>query len=214
MKNVLIEPLGERAFILRNLGDAPAYAVAAALMADPRIEEAAPAYDSVGVFVGEGFEPAWLREAVESLTLGEIPSPKAHIIPVCYEMGPDLDDVAHRLTLRKSEVVRHHTQTEYTCFALGFSPGFPFLVYLSHAITGLPRRPSPRTKVPPGSVGITGRQTAVYPSATPGGWNLIGRTPLTLVDLEDAYFPIAAGDRVKFEAISSDEFNRLEGQRL
>jgi inhibitor of KinA len=76
------------------------------------------------------------------------------------------------------------------------------------------RLSSPRTAVPAGSVAIAGRQTAVYPSASPGGWNLIGRTPLTLVDVEDDFFPIAAGDRVQFCRIDESEFSRLEGVRL
>lgn len=214
LKDVLIEPLGERAFILRNLGDSPAHAVATALMADAQILEAAPAYDTVGVFVGEDFEFWHLRELLDGLEITNVPEPKLHVIPVCYDYGPDLAEVAHRLSLKVSEVVRHHTKTEYTCFALGFSPGFPFLGYLSEAITGLPRRSSPRPKVEPGSVGITGRQTGIYPSATPGGWNLIGRTPLTLVDLEDRYFPISAGDRVRFEQITAEEFERRAGDRL
>lgn len=214
MKDVQIEPLGERAFVLRNLGAAPAHAVAAALMRDGRIEEAAPAYDTVGVFVDGEFEVHELRELLAGLEIEDAAEPKLHVIPVCYEMGPDMAEVSERLSLKSSEVVRHHTGIDYTCFAIGFSPGFPFLGYLDGAITGLPRRGSPSPSVPAGSVGITGRQTGIYPSATPGGWNLIGRTPLTLVDLEDGNFPIAAGDRVRFEAISAAEFERREGERL
>lgn len=214
MKGVGIEPLGERAYLLRNLGDAPAFAVAAALMKDPRIEEAAPAYDTVGVFVGPEFESSWLRSILDSLDLEEVPPPKHHEVPVCYELGPDFEEVCGRLSLKSSEVIRHHCAPEYTCFAIGFAPGFPFLGFLSDALSGLPRRASPRTRVPPGAVGITGRQTGIYPGASPGGWNLIGLTPLTIVDVNAGYFPISAGDRVRFIPITSAEYDEREGSRL
>lgn len=214
MKNVQIEPLGEAAFILRHLEDVPAWAVAQALARDPRIEEAAPAYDTVGVYVRPGLKAATLKEILESLEIADVSEPKTHIVPVCYELGLDFAEVQSRLSLRPSEVIRHHLAPIYTCFAVGFAPGFPFLGYLDDALAGLPRRSSPRPHVPPGSVGITGRQTGIYPSSTPGGWNLIGRTPLILADLEDAYFPIAAGDQIQFESISASEFEALEGKRL
>ena len=78
----------------------------------------------------------------------------------------------------------------------------------------MPRLPTPRMRVEPGSVGLTGRQTGIYPLERPGGWNLIGRTPLELVDVEDGYFPLRPGDRVQFVAIDSVEFSKLRGQRL
>lgn len=209
-----MEPLGERAYLVRRLGAVPAHAVAAAIMATGRVEEATPAYDTVGVYVGKDFDSGTLRQILEEMEFGDVPEPKRHHIPVCYELGADFEDVCRQLSLRASEVIRHHSTPDYTCFAIGFSPGFPFLGYLSDALSGLPRRASPRTHVPPGSVGITGRQTGVYPGPSPGGWNLIGRTPLTLVDLDDAYFPISAGDWVKFEPISAAKFDELEGQRL
>ena len=104
--------------------------------------------------------------------------------------------------------------TEYTVYAIGFCPGFPYLGYLPAPLCGVPRLASPRLRVEPGSVGLTGRQTGIYTEARPGGWNLIGRTPLVLVDVADGYFPLRTGDRVRFEPIDRADFVRLEGRRL
>ena len=139
---------------------------------------------------------------------------KTHVIPVCYSLGEDLAEVADSLGLSSEGVIQHHTSAEYRCYAVGFCPGFAYLGWLPPEIAGVPRRDQPRVRVEPGSVGITGRQTGVYPLVRPGGWALIGRTPLTLVDESDDYFPIKAGDLVRFEAIDAEEFERLKNERL
>ena len=110
--------------------------------------------------------------------------------------------------------MRLHAATEYTVYAVGFSPGFPYLGYLPDRLCGVPRLEAPRVRVEAGSVGLTGRQTGVYPEARPGGWNLIGLTPLQLVDVADDYFPLRTGDRVRFEPIGAAEYRRLLGKRL
>ena len=117
-----------------------------------------------------------------------------------------------RLTV--DEVVSLHSQSTYVCHAIGFAPGFPFLGYLPEALQGIPRRESPRPRVPAGSVGITGKQTGVYPAQSPGGWAIIGTTPLSLADLDDAYFPISTGDRIRFVPIGEAEFEARRGERL
>jgi inhibitor of KinA len=139
---------------------------------------------------------------------------KLHRIPCCYELQLDLDRVARHTGLAPDEVVRRHAAAEYTVYAIGFCPGFPYLGYLPPELSGVPRLPSPRLRVEAGSVGLTGRQTGIYTEARPGGWNLIGRTPLQLVDVADGYFPLRTGDRVRFERIDEAEFHRLQGQRL
>lgn len=111
-------------------------------------------------------------------------------------------------------LIEIHSSRTYRCYAIGFCPGFPYLGYLDDRIARLPRRSSPRIRVEPGSVAITGRQTGIYPLERPGGWWLIGQTPLTLVDEESGYFPIESGDEVRFSAIGVDEFARLRGARL
>lgn len=143
-----------------------------------------------------------------------VAAPKYHEIPCCYEIGKDLAHVAAVTGMSPADVVRLHSSVEYTVYAIGFCPGFGFLGYLPPQLSGVPRRPSPRLCVEPGSVGMTGRQTGVYPLPRPGGWNLIGRTPLTLVDVADNFFPLAVGDRVQFRAIDGAEFERRQGERL
>ena len=112
------------------------------------------------------------------------------------------------------EVIRLHAETIYTVYAIGFCPGFPYLGYLPPALCGVPRLETPRLRVEAGSVGLTGRQTGIYTEERPGGWNLIGRTPLELVNVREGYFPLRTGDRVQFERIDEGEFGRRRGQRL
>ena len=122
--------------------------------------------------------------------------------------------IAEHTGLTTEEVIRLHTGQDYTVYAIGFCPGFPYLGYLPKPLCGVPRLPSPRLRVEPGSVGLTGRQTGIYPLERPGGWNLLGRTPLQLVDVENGYFPIRAGDLVTFQRIDEAEFKELQGHRL
>ena len=143
-----------------------------------------------------------------------LPEVRLHRIPCCYEFQLDLARVAEHTHLPIDEIIRLHSEAEYTVYAIGFCPGFPYLGYLPPALCGVPRLPTPRLRVEPGSVGLTGRQTGIYPEARPGGWNLIGRTPLTLVNVAAGYFPLRTGDRVRFEPIGEAEFRRLAGRRL
>jgi inhibitor of KinA len=129
-------------------------------------------------------------------------------IPVCYggEFGPDLPEVARHCGLEPEAVVKAHQAAEYLVQAIGFVPGFPYLGGLPAKLR-VPRRPTPRTTVPAGSVGIGGAQTGVYPLVTPGGWQLIGRTPLALFrPSEPEPALLRVGDGVKFRAISPEEF--------
>lgn len=132
-------------------------------------------------------------------------------IPVCYggEYGPDLEYVARHHNLTPEEVISIHSEGEYLAYMIGFAPGFPFLGGLSEKIA-TPRRPSPRTSIPAGSVGIAGMQTGVYPISTPGGWQLIGQTPIKLF-LPEQNPPslLQAGDIVKFEPISKEEYQEI-----
>lgn len=131
-------------------------------------------------------------------------------IPVCYggDFGPDLKAVAKHAGLPEKEIIRRHTAPDYPVYMLGFRPGFPYLGGLDPAIA-CPRLEVPRQIVPGGSVGIAGEQTGIYPEASPGGWNIIGRTPLRLFD-EQSYSLIHPGDTVRFEAIPEDVFWTME----
>lgn len=130
------------------------------------------------------------------------------VIPVYYgpEVGPDLEDVAKHCQLDTDEVIRLHSTTTYRAYAIGFTPGFAFLGNTPEALH-VPRKTTPRLKVPVGSVAIAERQTAVYPSVTPGGWQILGRTPIALVDwASDSLALINAGDSVRFEPMTKEEF--------
>jgi KipI family sensor histidine kinase inhibitor len=118
-------------------------------------------------------------------------------VPVRYD-GEDLPEVARLTGLEPEEVVRRHTAPLYTVAFLGFSPGFPYLVGLDPALA-VPRRDSPRTSIPAGSVGLAGDQTGIYPTASPGGWRLIGRTEVILFDPgRDPPALLGPGDRLRF----------------
>jgi inhibitor of KinA len=132
-------------------------------------------------------------------------------IPVCYseEFAPDLADVCALHGLTAAQAVALHTAGTYRVQFLGFVPGFAYLGGLPEELA-TPRLSTPRRSVPAGSVGIAGGQTAVYPFATPGGWRLIGRTPLKMFRAEDGGCALAIGDRVRFVAISRERFAELE----
>ncbi|MEJ5364845.1 MAG: 5-oxoprolinase subunit PxpB [Desulfosoma sp.] len=132
-------------------------------------------------------------------------------IPVCYgdELGPDLAEVAALHGLAQEEVIRRHTAPVYHVYMIGFTPGFPYLGGLDPALH-TPRKAVPRSKVPAGSVGIAEGQTGIYPIESPGGWQLIGRTPLRLFDLNrDPPFLVEAGMAVRFYAISREQYENL-----
>jgi len=135
-------------------------------------------------------------------------------IPVLYggEYGPDLDFVAEHNGLSPKEVIEIHSQPEYLLYMLGFTPGFPYLGGMDERIA-TPRLTSPREKIPAGSVGIAGKQTGVYPMDTPGGWQIIGRTPLPLYN-PHASQPILldAGMHVKFIPVTEKEYNDILSQ--
>jgi inhibitor of KinA len=129
-------------------------------------------------------------------------------IPVCYhhDFAFDLQWVASHHNTTDEEIVRRHTNMEFTVFMIGFTPGFPYMGILPSDLES-PRKQNPRIQVPAGSVGLAGKQTGIYPSATPGGWQIIGRTPLTLFDAKSARPSLLKpGDKVRFESISKDEF--------
>lgn len=135
-------------------------------------------------------------------------------IPVCYggEFGPDLGFVAQHNGLSVDEVVRIHASTSYLVYMLGFTPGFPYLGGMSEKIA-TPRLKNPRVKIPAGSVGIAGSQTGFYPTESPGGWRLIGCTPIKAFNASAANpFLFSAGDYLKFKPISVEEFFEIRKQ--
>jgi inhibitor of KinA len=235
-----IVPLGDSTLIVRvreRFEDEPDQTLSEVLRTFSRLQDAAipgvielaPAYTTVAVF----FDPIvvanaapkldqaldWLTERVRAVAPqarrghGRTAASPVRLveIPVCYDpqFALDLDHVASQAKLTPTKVVDLHSRAEYRVSCIGFVPGFPFLAGLPKELA-TPRRATPRKEIPAGSVAIGGAQTGIYPLRSPGGWNLIGRTPLHLFDPEKT--PPAflrAGDRVRFRAITREEFEAL-----
>lgn len=213
-------PLGEEAVIVYLPDEAAAVRFAESLRSAvlPWLLDVVPAYASVGVyFNADAIRTAevigWLKKNANRRGPTP-PEPRQCVIPICYEFELDLPRIAEHTGLSTDQIIELHLKTEYSVFAIGFVPGFPYLGYLPEPLCGVPRLQSPRLRVEPGSVGLTGKQTGIYPLARPGGWNLLGRTPLVLVDVAEGYFPLRVGDRVTFRRIDAQEFREIEGERL
>jgi inhibitor of KinA len=185
----------------------------------PGVRNLHPAYCSLLV----KFDPLKLQHGelegilcacLERMQNMDLPASRVVEIPVCYghEFGPDLKEVAAMHQMTEAKVIELHTATEYVVYFLGFVPGFAYLGELPEALV-TPRLATPRRIVPPGSVGIAGNQTGVYPFVTPGGWRLLGRTPLAMFQKDrDGLSLLAIGDRVRFVPISREKFVELERQ--
>jgi inhibitor of KinA len=222
--SIRIAPAGDAALVLElppridPAINARAIALARAVQqrCGTAVRDAVVGYCSVTVY----FDPllvdgAWLEAEMRAAAsvVEDAPVPPLAVIdvPVCYEpdFGPDLDDVAAFASIGVDDVVRLHASREYRVYMVGFVPGFAYMAEVDPRIAA-PRRSSPRTKVPPGSVAIAGGQTGVYPSATPGGWNIIGRTPIRPYDPHRARpFLFRAGDVVRFHPVARDQFDHL-----
>jgi inhibitor of KinA len=177
------------------------------------VRDVVPTFRSVAVY----FDPltvdydALLGHVEASRRSSVVPADSTSLVrvPVCYggEFGPDLADVAAFASVNEGDVITLHTAVTYRVFMLGFVAGFAYLGSVDPRIA-MPRHSTPRVRVPPESVGIAGTQTGIYPLATPGGWRLIGRTPLKPFDLRrDEPFLMRAGDSVQFYPITRTEFD-------
>ncbi len=184
----------------------------------PGLEEAVPTYRSLLVHydplhLSYGQLMDFVRSLLEREQEYSLPEPRLVEIPTLYggEFGPDLSFVAEHNGLSVEEVIQIHSGATYLVYMLGFSPGYVYLGGLPEAIA-TPRLSTPRTLVPAGTVALAGQQTGIYPIATPGGWRLIGRTPLKLFDPQhDPPTLLQAGERVRFVPISEEEYQaRLE----
>jgi KipI family sensor histidine kinase inhibitor len=200
---VRLRPAGERGLLVEVEELETVHRLHAALrqLDPPGVVELVPGYRTV-LIVADPERAGVLDELAAGLPGLELPPAGAVAgetveIPVSYD-GEDLPEVAGLTGLEGDEVVRRHTAPEYTVAFLGFSPGFPYLVGLDPALE-VPRRDTPRTSIPAGSVGLAGNQTGIYPTASPGGWQLIGRTEVTLFDpARDPPALLAPGTRLRF----------------
>ena len=184
----------------------------------PDLLDLVPSYTTVMVHYDiNRLSPAQARariaEALQDLRPDAAGLGRRHEIPVWYDLsvGPELALLAERSGESQAWVIETHSAREYQVFALGFAPGFAFMGLVDERIAA-PRLSTPRKRVAAGSVGIGERQTAAYPAVSPGGWNLIGRTPSRLFDRDrDGYSLLQPGDRVRFVAVDRQEFIRLGG---
>ena len=152
-----------------------------------------------------------LHKHIGRLNKVKLPEPRLVEIPVCYggEFGPDLEEVAAMHGITPERVIELHASATYLVYFLGFVPGFAYLGELAGELV-TPRLPAPRRKVPAGSVGIAGNQTGVYPFETPGGWRLLGRSPLEMFRTDrDGLSFLSIGDRVRFVSVSRERFAEL-----
>ena len=179
-----------------------------------------PAYNSVLIsFNPSQTDHGVVEQVIRNLAGSNLSSPREErvvIIPTCYdsEFGQDLSDVARHCGLTEDEVIQTHSGAEYLVYFLGFTPGFPYLGGMPTKLT-TPRLGTPRKHVPAGSVALGGSQTGIYSVGSPGGWRIIGRTPLKLFDANiEPPTLLRLGDRVRFKAISLTEFKKISlGER-
>jgi inhibitor of KinA len=225
-----IQPLGDRALVIELAAAIDAEAAARArwlgdcvLAAGlPGVRDVVPAfcsltvhYDPMQFASADGSPVEGIRRAIEAV-LSEVPEPtevpeRSIEIPVCYggRFGEDLEELARQHEMTPERVVELHAAASYFVGMLGFAPGFPYLAGLDRRLVTA-RRSTPRTRVPRGSVAIGGEHTGIYPLDSPGGWHIIGRTPLTLFDLDrDPPSLLQAGDKVRFVAILPEAFDRV-----
>lgn len=234
---ITIEPLGDSALVVRlarEVGADPAQTLDAVLGVAAIIREVGidavcdvtPAYATVGVFYDatriddavHAFEILKARLTALLASSGKPSSSRVSTlveIPVCYDadFAVDLERVAKHTQRSNDEVISGHSDGQYFVHCIGFMPGFPYLGGLSAALA-TPRLATPRTIVPAGSVAIGGNQTGIYPQQAPGGWNIIGRTPIQLFDVAaDPPALLGPGDRIRFRRIPRDEFESMAERR-
>jgi KipI family sensor histidine kinase inhibitor len=155
-----------------------------------------------------------LKKIEQNLDNIVLPAPEVIEIPTLYggDWGPDLDTVASYNNITVEKVVEIHTSKEYLIFMLGFTPGFPYLGGMDKRIAA-PRLQTPRTRIPGGSVGIAGEQTGIYPVSSPGGWQLIGRTPIKLFDpYRKNPILLKSGNYIKFKSINEEDYKKIESE--
>jgi inhibitor of KinA len=226
MMEITYSPLGDEAIVIEVGNEISKEATNLVRSITKRLEETLidliieviPAFTTVTVFyeVTAEFQYKNVKKLIEK-TLEEMKDfdsieQRTIVIPVCYggEYGPDIEFVAKHNQLSVEEVIAIHSSGTYEVNMIGFAPGFPFIDGMSEKIAA-PRRTTPRLRIPERSVGIAGLQTGVYPIETPGGWQLIGRTPMNLfLPNEDIPSLLQAGDRIIFKPITDAEYAELE----
>ncbi len=181
------------------------------------IEFLIPAYNSLTIGINQEIwslheATIYIREIGKDLESIEPVGNNKYVIPVCYEspFSLDLEEISSILDISKEQLIELHTSRNYRVFMLGFVAGFAYMGPLDVKLES-PRKSNPRLKVPSGSVGLAGLQTGIYPTEAPGGWQIIGRTPLEMFSPErEAPTLLNAGDEIRFRAISADEYQIIK----
>ncbi len=225
-------PLGDAGVVLQfgdqisseTLGKIKAYTSSLEANWLPGLIEVVPAYTTLTIYYNPwlvskqgALDPyeviaRHLRQLADLAPLAAATTTNIIEIPVCYGgiFGPDIEFVARHCGLSPEEIISLHSKAEYLVYMIGFVPGFPYLGGMDPSLA-TPRKINPATRIPAGSVGIAGLQTGIYPLETPGGWQLIGRTPLRLLDTSREHPSLLqAGDRIHFKPITTAEFNTIK----
>lgn len=213
-----LAPLGDRAWIARFAEEDQAGAWARAVRHQnlQGILDVVAAYRTVAVFADpDRIDLQDLAARLRSVHLSTTEANPGNLIelPVYYN-GEDLAEVARQKSLSPEEVIQLHCSRDYTVLAIGFLPGFPYAGDLPERLRGLARRTIPRRSVAAGSVAIAGRQTGIYPVNSPGGWHLLGTTPLQIAQPDRGGFPIQVGDRLRFLPIDANQYADRLGNTL
>lgn len=177
----------------------------------PDLLDLVPAYDSIALFTRLAIEEVITRLANPELASASTNTPAGiHLLPICYEFGEDLQQISEHCGLVEEEIISLHLQGTYRSLFIGFTPGFIYADGLDPKLS-CPRKSNPRTKVAAGSVGIGGAQTGIYSLDSPGGWNIIGRTPQKVFEVHKTPpMAIEVGNLFQFERITKEQFEQWE----
>jgi KipI family sensor histidine kinase inhibitor len=208
---VRIEPLGETAYILRDLGVEPhILARSIELASIPGVEEIVPSMETVGIYVNPD---VFDRDSLSDLKIVTATRGRGFTVPVIFT-GPDLAEICKVLNAEPEFVIKAFCAEIYTIVAIGFLPGFPYLTGLQEQFKVLQRRDEPRIRVPAGSIGIAAGQAGIYPQQSPGGWNLIGETPVKIADATKSFFPLNPGDTIRFTEVEKGNLDKHRNKTI
>jgi inhibitor of KinA len=204
-------PLSESSYILRDF-EVDAYLLARSIETAciPGIEEVVPSVNTVGIFVDPD---RFQLRSINVVRIIESMKGAHWRVPILFD-GSDLNEICKNLVMSADEVCALFCSATYTVMSIGFLPGFPYLKGLPREFMQLTRRSVPRIHVPKGSIGIAAGQAGIYPKESPGGWQLIATTPLTIADPDKPYFPINPGDTIRFYEVGQEQYKSLKNRRL
>jgi inhibitor of KinA len=206
-----IKPMSESSYLLYDLEHEP-YLLANSIeiAGITGVREIVTSVDTIALFVDpDRFDP----DSIPQIRVFEDLKGRSWRVPILFD-GSDLKEICNHVKKEPEIVAAMFCACEFTVVSIGFLPGFPYMKGISSEFHGLNRRAIPRIHVPKGSVGIAAGQTGIYPAESPGGWNLIGTTPLRIADRNSRFFPLNPGDTIQFYEVDSDQFKKLSNVRI